>query len=213
MPGNVRHFGWLRLASVGVEIDCVVCYPGNPPACTGQRQPDLGNLIRTSLTQLPGNWARPGDARHFGWCQATGPGQATLGILAGCASACTSFLQGPEGNVPGNVRHFGWRRLASFWCGNRLCRLPALKRFPEPLTHSCTAALPGRAGARHSLGLSKAPIASPQTTLAGASGPLLHRSLAWQSRCMSLFKPFESAVCRSRRRILAGCGSAYTSFL
>ena len=86
VPGNVRHFGWLRLASVGVEIDCVVCYPGNPPACTGQRQPDLGNLIRTSLTQLPGNWARPGDVRHFGWCQANGPGQATLGILAGCGS-------------------------------------------------------------------------------------------------------------------------------
>ena len=43
-----------------------------------------------------------------------------------------------------------------------MCRLPALKRFPEPLAHSCTAALPGKAGARHSLSLSKAPFAGPE---------------------------------------------------
>ena len=66
-----------------------------------------------------------------------------------------------------------------------------------------------KAGARHSLGVSKAPFARPQkplgsrqgrwpgsTALPGTFGcTCLHRSLACQSRCMSLFRRFESAVC------------------
>ena len=75
--------------------------------------------------------------------------------------------------------------------------------------HACTAALPAKAGACHSLGVSKAPFASLQKPLGSRQGrwpgstalpetfgcTCLHRSLACQSRCMSLFRRFESAVC------------------
>ena len=81
------------------------------------------------------------------------------------------------------------------------------------MLHACTAALPAKAGACHSLGVSKAPFASPQkplgtqqgrwpgstgsTALPGTFGcTCLHRSLACQSRCMSLLRRFESAVCQ-----------------
>ena len=108
--------------------------------------------------------------------------------------------------------------------------------FPGPLAaHACTAALPAKAGACHSLGVSKALFARLQTPLgtlpakAGAchslgvsKAPFARRQtplgtqqgrwpgstalpgtfgctclhLACQSRCMSLLKRFESAVCQ-----------------
>ena len=82
------------------------------------------------------------------------------------------------------------------------------------MPHACTAALPAKAGACHSLGASKAPFASLQTPLGSRQGrwpgskalpgtfgcTCLHRSLACQSRCMSLFRRFESAVCQPSRQ-------------
>ena len=95
--------------------------------------------------------------------------------------------------------------------GSRQGRWPGSTALPGPLAaHACTAALPAKAGACHSLGVSKAPFASPQkplgsrqgrwpgsTALPGTFGcTCLHRSLACRSRCTSLFKRIESAVCQ-----------------
>ena len=100
--------------------------------------------------------------------------------------------------------------------GRAVCQAP--QPFPGPLAaHACTAALPAKAGACHSLGVSKAPFARPKS-LRQPAGPFarlhspsrglwlhmpapqpclpkpVHHSLACQSRCMSLFRRLPKPV-------------------
>ena len=83
------------------------------------------------------------------------------------------------------------------------------------MPHACTAALPAKAGACHSLGVSKAPFASLQKPLGSRQGrwpgstalpetfgcTCLHRSLACQSRCTSLFRRFEARFARLQKHL------------
>ena len=95
--------------------------------------------------------------------------------------------------------------------GSRQGRWPGSTALSGPLAaHACTAAF-------HSLGVSKAPFARLQTPLGSRQGrwpgskalpgtfgcTCLHRSLACQSRCMSLFRRFESAVCPPSKNLSA----------
>ena len=175
-------------------------------ACQSRRMSLFRRLPKPVHSKAP--FARP--QKPLGSRQGRLPGSTALPGTFGCTClhrslACQSRCMSL------------FRRFESVVCpppkslsaaGRAVCQAP--QPFPGPLAaHACTAALPAKAGACHSLGVSKAPFARPQKPLGSRQGRLLgstalpgtfgctclRRSLACPSRCMSLFRRFESAVC------------------
>ena len=164
-------------------------------ACTAALPAKAGACHSLGVSKAP--FARP--QKPLGSRQGRWPGsQPFPGPLA--AHACTAALPAKAGACHSSgVSKAPFARLQKP-LGSRQGRWPGSTALPGPLAaHACTAALPAKVGARHSLGVSKAPFTSLQKPLGSRQGTFgctcLHRSLACQSRCMSLFRRFESAVC------------------